>query len=725
MDIIIVFTSDLEMLINLVVGEGTVSWLTLFRIFRALRPLRIVASKLPGLSILVRTAVLSVEPLCNTMVLVMAAGLLLGLFAMQLMGGGMNSCSDAGMWTRAQCVGLDDDGVPREWKRYYINFDNLGQALFAQLMIATEDDWPAHMLIGADVSGKHTGPVTNLSLPYTIFYMLSGVAMAFVVMNMVVGVFVEAYYKALDEASEKEKADNITHEAPALQESDLPHVFDDPPPGSLRDKLLTLVRNKKFDGLIALFICSNVLAMAFESWKRHSWQQQFDEVSNAFFALVFGAECLLKMTALRTRRYLDDNFNKFDFFLVMVTFLGYVIEGVGDLVEIDPNTVRLLRMLRILRILRALRLIRAFKGLQAIMKTLVNAGSACGNLVAMLGLLFFMFSVVLVNLFGSMCASGDELRGGLRGVTCMFTPEDNLLDRHAHFQGVGIAMITLFRIATGDAWGEVMESATLQAPTNTWGFWTRPREPISDDAWAKYVSLFATASTNSTQTTTKALDIATQSLQRWYAVAKGREDADDWPTPDGDGADFLQLARMVLPNCLTDDEAAFLQSRGVADCSVPGDYHSSGPLDCSGTCGSSPFIVYLAFYLFYAMAAFVLFQLVIGVLMDIYLQVQQEMVTPPACPGCENLTVPVLKRIQMRWLLNARVKTGRNAWTKDPVLMARAASMRRLWSSPNRVAPSPGFSEAGERAGESDRTPPGPNAQLAGSAEISEVAAPS
>ena len=146
---------------------------------------------------------------------------------------------------------------------------------------------------------------------------------------------------------------------------------------------------------------------------------------------------------------------------------------------------------------------------------------------------------------------------------------------------------------------------------------------------------------------------------------------------------------------------------------MPGDYHSSGPLDCSGTCGNAPFTIYLLFYLFYAMAAFVLFQLVIGVLMDIYLQVQQEMVTPPACPGCGSLTVPVLKRIHMRWLLNARVKDAMNAsGRRDPLLVKRAASMRRLWSSPNRIVPSDGTGFLAQDT----------NARTAG---VSDVAAPS
>ena len=540
------------------------------------------------------------------------------------------------------------------------------------------------MLVGSDVSGRHTGPAVNQSLSFSLFYMLSVIAMAFVVINMVVGVFVDAYYKALAEQEKQQTADNADHRKPALKAKDLPNVFEDPPMQSFREHLLMVVTNKKFDMLIALFICSNVVAMAFQSYKRHAWQTMFDEVSSAFFALVFGAECVLKMAAMRPRRYFDDNFNKFDFSLVMVTFLGYVVESLGDFVDIDPSTVQLLRMLRIVRILRALRLIRAFKGLQVIMRTLVLSGSACGNLIAMLILMFFMFSVVLVNRFGTMCVAGDEARPGKLGVTCLFTPNDSLLDRHAHFQGVGIAIYTLFRIATGDAWGEVMESATLETPRGLgWGFSYTPREPVSDAAWGVYLRLML-PSANVTQAAATALEIAKEALDEWYALVQGREDEEGWPLPNGDGADYVTLARLVLPNCLTAAEAMYLQEHGVADCAVPGSYHSSGPLDCSTTCGYTPIFVYTIFYLFFAVAAFVLFQLVIGVLMDIYLRVQEEAAAQPVCPGCDYLTITILKRMHRRWLMHARAKLH---GFEHSAIVSHSVSMKRTWGVSNRIGP--------------------------------------
>ena len=680
LDVVIVLTSDLEMILSYIVSGG-VGFLKLFRVFRALRPLKIASAKMPGLKILVRTAEKSFKPLCNTMVLVTAAAGILGLFMMQLMAGQMNYCTDASVWTKPQCVGVDEDGVQREWLRPYVNFDNIGQALFAQLILATQDDWPAHMLSAADISGAYTGPSNDQSIYLSVFYMISVIAMAMVVINMVVGVFVDAYQEALTEkeASEEEQGGP---KVAALKEKDMPDLFEDPPARSLRGALFFIVRHKRFDQFIALAISANVLAMTIESYKRHRWQSSFDEVSNMFFALVFGAECIVKIMALRTRRYLADGWNKFDFFLVMISYLGYLMDALETIISIDENTLRVLRMLRILRILRALRLIRSFEGLRKVMQTLAQSASACANLVSMLILVFFMYAVVLNNFFGALCVAGDEAQPGKLGVTCLFTPTDQMLDPHAHFQGVGIAVYTLFRIATGDAWGDVMASTTLQQPRDqAWSFTVRPRDPISDDAWSMYVDLLGPP-VNETQKTVKARDVAVKALTNWYALVEGREEEAGWPTPKGDGENFLQLARLVLPNCLTDDEATYLQDHGVADCAVPGDYHSSGPLQCTATCGHMPILVYIAFYSFFAVAAFVLFQLVIGVLIDIYIKVGEVSEHPPPCPGCEELSVKMLKRMQRRWFFNACAKT--RTGIEVPVVRNTTG-----YGSSNRVAPAP------------------------------------
>ena len=52
-----------------------------------------------------------------------------------------------------------------------------------------------------------------------------------------------------------------------------------------------------------------------------------------------------------------------------------------------------------------------------------------------------------------------------------------------------------------------------------------------------------------------------------------------------DGEQYLQLARIALPDCLREDEANFLSTVGLLDCTNIGDGFSSGTKICPGTCG--------------------------------------------------------------------------------------------------------------------------------------------
>jgi hypothetical protein len=132
----------------------------------------------------------------------------------------------------------------------------------------------------------------------------------------------------------------------------------------------------------------------------------------------------------------------------------------------------------------------------------------------------------------------------------------------------------------------------------------------------------------------------------------------------GAGACWLQLAKFALPTCLTDDEANFLSSQELLDCSNPGDGFSAGKLMCPGTCGFNlaglfytSLIARLYFLVFCVISSFVLMQLVIGVLMDQLGQSEDsDSASRILAPGCQELSVAVFMRTYRRFNYNARRK---------------------------------------------------------------------
>ena len=455
LDFLIVVTSAIDIAIMIFAPTIKLDIFRIFKILRALRPLRFVA-RVKKLRILASTIASAARPVANTVVLALGVFLIFGVLFMQLLAGKMNACTDPLVIHFLDCNDIAD-GVKREWVPYPVNFDYILPAVQSIYVLATQDDWPNHMLAGIDATDARTGPYQNNAPLLVIFYVATILLAGYLVVNIFVGVFVDCYQSAQLEMEEKGKT-------PKVVGSKLPQIFDDPDSRTVLGHIFDVVTTTQFDIFVAFFIVTNVISMAFESFKQSDFQNEFAEVTNYFFSFIFGWECIAKIHAFRPRRYFLDGWNKFDFFIVLISFGGILVENLGSAVALDPTVLRILRVFRIFRILRAFRIFKAAKGLQQIVSTLSGSLSSLASLLMMLLLMFFIFSILGVSLFANLCAAGDEGAPGMRGVKCFVAPGELMMEPTAHFKGIHWALLTLFRVATGDAWGALMDSSGLQVP---------------------------------------------------------------------------------------------------------------------------------------------------------------------------------------------------------------------------------------------------------------------
>lgn len=142
------------------------------------------------------------------------------------------------------------------------------------------------------------------------------------------------------------------------------------------------------------------------------------EAANLAVLVVFVVEIAVKMGAHGSRpwRYFLDPWNVFDFVIVALAVL--------------PFDARYLAVLRLARLLRVLRLVRALPKLQILVGALLKSIPSMGYVALLLGMLFYVYAVAGVFLFGA----NDPL----------------------HFGSLPIAMLSLFRVVTGDAWTDLM-----------------------------------------------------------------------------------------------------------------------------------------------------------------------------------------------------------------------------------------------------------------------------
>lgn len=139
---------------------------------------------------------------------------------------------------------------------------------------------------------------------------------------------------------------------------------------------------------------------------------------DAVILFIFIIEIIVKMGAEGRRpwRYFLDPWNVFDFLIVAVCFM--------------PLDTQYVAVLRLARLLRVLKLVRALPKLQILVNALLKSIPSMGYVALLLGLLFYVYSVAAVFLFGA----NDPI----------------------HFNDLPIAMLSLFRVVTGEDWTDVM-----------------------------------------------------------------------------------------------------------------------------------------------------------------------------------------------------------------------------------------------------------------------------
>ncbi|AOS43999.1 Ion transport protein [Lacunisphaera limnophila] len=188
-----------------------------------------------------------------------------------------------------------------------------------------------------------------------------------------------------------------------------------------------LVAHRVFQGfIIGVILLAGVLAgVETDPALVTAWSPWLHWLNRAILA-VFTLEILLKLTACgrEPRRYFADGWNVFDCLIVALCFL--------------PAAGPFAAVLRLSRVLRLLRLVSALPKLQLLVGALLKSLSAMGYVSLLLALMFYVYAVAGVHLFGQA------------------DPAD--------FGSLPAALFTLFRVVTLDNWGDAFERVATAVP---------------------------------------------------------------------------------------------------------------------------------------------------------------------------------------------------------------------------------------------------------------------
>jgi voltage-gated sodium channel len=152
------------------------------------------------------------------------------------------------------------------------------------------------------------------------------------------------------------------------------------------DALRTLIESRRFEAAITVLIIINAITLGLET--SPSVMARFGGVLTALdtaVLAVFVAELLARFVVYRTE-FFRDPWRVFDFLVVAIALM--------------PATGNL-SVLRALRILRVLRLVSVVPSLRRVVGGLIAALPGMGSIVLLLGLVFYVFSVMATKLFAA------------------------------------------------------------------------------------------------------------------------------------------------------------------------------------------------------------------------------------------------------------------------------------------------------------------------------------
>lgn len=139
-----------------------------------------------------------------------------------------------------------------------------------------------------------------------------------------------------------------------------------------------------FEQSIIVLIILNTCVLSSEHYEQPKWLDDVSSIANIFFTIIFAAEMIFKIFAFGCKKYLQDGFNIFDCFIVIMSYVELVI----------PDSDSSLSVLRAFRLLRIFKIIKSWESLRILLSTVLDSLTAITNLGVLIILYLFISALL-------------------------------------------------------------------------------------------------------------------------------------------------------------------------------------------------------------------------------------------------------------------------------------------------------------------------------------------
>ncbi|XP_055382360.1 sodium channel protein para isoform X10 [Condylostylus longicornis] len=441
LDFVIVMVSLINFVASLV-GAGGIQAFKTMRTLRALRPLRAM-SRMQGMRVVVNALVQAIPSIFNVLLVCLIFWLIFAIMGVQLFAGKYFKCVDGNGSTISHEIIPNKNACEIEnytWSNSPMNFDHVGNAYLCLFQVATFKGWIQIMNDAIDSREVDKQPIREINIYmylYFVFFIIFG---SFFTLNLFIGVIIDNFNEQKKKAGgslEMFMTDDQKKYYNAMKKMGSKKPLKATPRPRWRPQAIVfeIVTDKKFDIVIMLFIGLNMFTMTLDKYNAPDYYNKVLDYLNMIFVVIFSAECLLKIFALRYH-YFVEPWNLFDVVVVVLSILGLVLSDIIEKYFVSPT---LLRVVRVAKVGRVLRLVKGAKGIRTLLFALAMSLPALFNICLLLFLVMFIFAIFGMSFF-------------------MHVKRKSGIDDVYNFETFGQSMIILFQMSTSAGWDGVLDA---------------------------------------------------------------------------------------------------------------------------------------------------------------------------------------------------------------------------------------------------------------------------
>ncbi|TMS22750.1 Voltage-dependent P/Q-type calcium channel subunit alpha-1A, partial [Larimichthys crocea] len=392
-----------------------ISTIKSLRVLRVLRPLKTI-KRLPKLKAVFDCVVNSLKNVLNILIVYMLFMFIFAVVAVQLFKGRFFYCTDESKEFERDCRGE------------YLVYDR-------DEVKAQKREWKKVLKHSVDSTYENQGPSPGYRMEMSIFYVVYFVVFPFFFVNIFVALIIITFQEQGDkmmedyslEKNERACIDFAINARPLTRHMPKNKL-------SFQYRMWQFVVSPPFEYSIMALIALNtiVLMMKFDGASL-----TYDDVLknlNIVFTTFFFMESVLKIIAFGPLNYFRDAWNIFDFVSVLGSITDILVTELGN------NFINL-SFLRLFRAARLIKLLRQGETIRILLWTFVQSFKALPYVCLLIAMLFFIYAIIGMQLFGNLALDEEG---------------ESAINEHNNFRTFIMALMLLFRSATGEAWHEIM-----------------------------------------------------------------------------------------------------------------------------------------------------------------------------------------------------------------------------------------------------------------------------